>query len=283
MSMRFMRFPGGREKALTLSYDDGIESDKKLVEIMDKYGIKGTFNISSVMIGRTGAADFAMSAEDIVKTYTPGGHEVAIHGHTHPYLEELSANNCMYEICENRKVLEEIMGTIIRGCAYPFGTYSDSVVEILKMCGIKYARTVESTKKFDIPTDWLRMPATCHHNNEKLFELADKFNSMNDIRKPQLFYLWGHSYEFNDDNNWDRIEKFCSLMGNREDTWYATNIEIYDYVEAYRSLLVSCDGRRIYNPTLIDVWMSDDVETGFMGRQTYCIKSGETLVLNEYK
>ncbi len=129
------------------------------------------------------------------------------------------------------------------GCAYPFGICCGRVVKILK------------------------------------FELTEKFISLKDVCKPQLFYLWGHSYECNDDNNWDRIEKFCEMMGNREDIWYAANIEICDYVKAYNSLLVSYDGKRIYNPTLIDMWMSDDTETGFMGRKTYCIKSGETLVL----
>lgn len=279
MSMRLMRFKDGKEKAVTLSYDDGVHQDKRLVQIMDKYGIKGTFNISSNMIGKTGASSRAMSAEEIVDTYTKSGHEVAIHGHTHPYLETLDSGHCVFEVIENRRILENILGTIVKGCAYPFGTYSDEVVDILKKCGIKYARTVESTHRFDVPVDWLRMPATCHHNDEKLFELLDEFLNPKMIRKPLLFYLWGHSYEFDNDNNWDRIEKFCDMIGGHDDIWYATNIEICEYVEAYNSLEVSADGTMVYNPTMIDVWFYDDSVGGTYNGNVYCVKHGETIVI----
>ncbi len=47
MSGIFMRFPGGRKKALTLSYDDGVEQDRRLMQIMDAHGLKGTFNLNS--------------------------------------------------------------------------------------------------------------------------------------------------------------------------------------------------------------------------------------------
>ena len=43
----FMRFPGGKKKALTLSYDDGVEQDIRLIDIMKKNGLKGTFNLNS--------------------------------------------------------------------------------------------------------------------------------------------------------------------------------------------------------------------------------------------
>ena len=42
-----MRFPGGRMKAFTMSYDDGVEQDRKLIGIMRKNGVKVTFNLSS--------------------------------------------------------------------------------------------------------------------------------------------------------------------------------------------------------------------------------------------
>jgi len=47
MSKLFVRFPGFRDKAVTLSYDDGVRQDKRLISIMQKYGLKGTFNINS--------------------------------------------------------------------------------------------------------------------------------------------------------------------------------------------------------------------------------------------
>ena len=48
---RYMRFPEGREKALTFSYDDGVLADRKLIEIFDRYGLKGTFNLNNELFG----------------------------------------------------------------------------------------------------------------------------------------------------------------------------------------------------------------------------------------
>ena len=43
----YMRFPEERAKALTLSYDDHSEQDIRFIEILNRNGIKGTFNIST--------------------------------------------------------------------------------------------------------------------------------------------------------------------------------------------------------------------------------------------
>ena len=111
-----------------------------------------------------------------------------------------------------------------------------------------YCRTVISSNRFDIPRDWLRLQATCHHNDPKLNELANRFISATRVGEPLLFYLWGHSYEFEADNNWELIEDLLAKIGGRDDTYYATNIEIYDYVHAFRELIFSADGKRVYNP-----------------------------------
>ena len=67
--------------------------------------------------------------------------------------------------------------------------------------------------------------------------------------RPKLFYLWGHSYEFSDDDNWELIEEFCARMADNPDIWYATNGEIYAYTEAARQIVSSVDGQMLYNPT----------------------------------
>ena len=87
-----------------------------------------------------------------------------------------------------------------------------------------------------------------------------------------LFYVWGHSYEFDHNDNWEVIEKFAEYIGGREDIWYATNIEIYDYVKAYERLETSIDKRIIHNPSSIDVWF-------FEQNKTYCVKGGQTLYI----
>lgn len=251
----FMRFPGGKIKAVTLSYDDGVEQDIRLMDIMKKHGLKGTFNLNGGRYAEEGTVYPAgtiqrrMSKSQCTELYKESGMEVAVHGYTHPFLEQLPANLCTLEVIKDRETLEEQFERIVRGMAYPFGTFNDEVVDCLKAAGIAYARTTISSHKFNVPTDWLRLQATCHHADEKLMELVQTFLEDEKNRAPMLFYLWGHSYEFEKKDNWDVIEKFAEVMGNREDIWYATNMEIYDYAEAFRRLVFSMDGKRIYNPT----------------------------------
>jgi len=263
--MMYMRFPEGKKKALTFSYDDGVEQDIRLMEIFNRYGMKGTFNLNGSHFWeeeRTfaeGDIHRPMARRRALEVY--GGelgknHEIAIHSYTHPFLDRIPREIAAYETVKDRECLENLFGRIVRGCAYPMGTYSDMTVEVLRNCGIAYARTTVSTGGFGVPNDWLRMPATCHHNDERLFTLADTFlgDTPNCWVDPWLFYVWGHAYEFDINNNWDRIESFCEKMSGRDDVWYATNIEIYDYVQAYNALRFSVEGTMVYNPSALTVW-----------------------------
>ena len=156
--------------------------------------------------------------------------------------------------------------------AYPFGTYSDEVIDALRKCGICYSRTVVSTGNFSFPKEWLTLHPTCHHNNPNLMGLAKHFVEDTSTQPSEnwLFYVWGHSYEFDQDNNWHVMEEFAEYVSHRDDIWYATNIEVYDYVKAYESLQVSVDESIIHNPTAIDVWF-------WKNGTTHCIKGGETF------
>ena len=101
-------------------------------------------------------------------------------------------------------------------------------------------------------------------------ELAKQFVEDNSSQTCKMFYLWGHSYESDNNNNWEVIEKFAEYIGNRGDIWYATNIEIYNYAKAYESLITSYDRKIIYNPSAIDIWV-------FVDGKTLLVKSGKTF------
>lgn len=278
MNNIFMRFPKGRAKALTLSYDDGVQQDIRLLSILNKYGLKCTFNINTGLFSPEGVQfpegqiHRRMTEKEAVELYKDSGHEVAVHALTHPFLEQLPTNIVMNEILEDRKNLERLFGTITRGMAYPFGTYSDEVVNVLGAAGIVYARTVHSTEGFQIPTDWLRLPATCHHDHPNLGTLTERFINEKPWNAPWLFYLWGHSYEFEANDNWNVIEDFSEKIGNREDIWYATNIEIYDYIQAYQRLIFSVEASMVTNPTATVLYF-------IYSEHSYEIKPGETLKL----
>lgn len=272
-----MRFPNGKPKALTLSYDDGIIQDKRLIEILNRYGLKATFNLNSGLYPKEDVIGKGrMSAKQTRETYIDSGHEVACHGLTHQFLDRQPMVSVINEVFEDRKNLEEMFGRQVCGMAYPYGAYSDGVIETLKNSGILYSRTCISTHDFRIPTDWLRLTATCHHTDSKLSELTERFVSQSPDdsynKTPWLFYLWGHSYEFDECNNWELIEDFCEKTGGKNDIWYATNIEVYDYVEAFRSLRYSARCNRVYNPTAITVWL-------YRYGRIYTVGSGETIDL----
>lgn len=278
MNTAYVRFPDFKNKALTLSYDDGIRQDKRLISIMKKHGLKGTFNINSELFGNTydGKTEKgSMTVQEASELYIPSGMEVAIHGCKHLSLSRVSYPLAVNDVAEDRKNLESLFGGIVDGMAYANGDYSDKTVEILKACGIKYARTTISTERFDLPSDWLRLPTTCHHDNPRLMELAKQFVESKEhpyfwANHSQMFYLWGHSYEFDNNDNWNVIEEFAEYVGNRDDIWYATNGEIYNYLQACDRLEFSMDGTFVYNPSGIDVYIN------FIGKKAV-IPAGKTV------
>jgi peptidoglycan/xylan/chitin deacetylase (PgdA/CDA1 family) len=279
MVSRFLRFPGGKSRALTLSYDDGVIQDLRFVEIMKKYGLKGTFNINAGLFSPEdkvfpeGQIHRRMKASEIANAYPEAFCEVACHGYTHPWLEQCDPANATAEVLEDRRSLEAMFDRPIQGMAYPYGTFSDQVVEILRNCGIRYSRTTVSTEKFTIPTDWLRLPATCHHNNPRLMELADQFLAESRYPQARLFYLWGHTYEFDTNNNWQVIEDFAAKISGHEDIWYATNMEIYDACQDFNRLESTADGHIVRNPNARDVWFAD------RNNRVYQVGPGETIRL----
>lgn len=277
MSYIFLRFPEFRDKALTLSYDDGSIYDRKLIEIMNKYGLKGTFNLNSGFFPEK-ENGFHLTKSEAVALYKNSGQEVALHGAKHMSLAEVDGALATNDVLSDRKCLEETFGVPVQGMAYANGSYNDHVVEILKNCGVRYARTIESTERFDIPSDWLRLPATCHHNHPDLMGLAKKFlegpSSYYRSRQPKLFYLWGHSFEFNNNDNWQVIEEFAAYVGGRNDVWYATNGGICDYVEAYDRLRFGANGDFVYNPSAISVYVN------YFDKQ-YIVPAGRTIKLEQ--
>jgi len=284
MRYKFLRFPGGKLKAVTLSYDDGIQADLRLVDVINRYGMKCTFNINTNGFSENKPNKLK---PDVIKERILGtGHEVAVHGERHiaPGVAEPSV--FIADVLNCRMTMEKEFGGIIRGMAYPDSgitrmhgnnNYNDTRT-YLRGLGIAYSRTLGGdNNSFRLPDDWHEWMPTAHHINPQIFEYIDKFletrtdaDIYSAARYPRLFYLWGHSFEFERNKDWDKLEKICEKLSGRDDIWYATNIEIYDYVKAYESLIYSADGSMAYNPTLYTIWFDYD-------KKLYTIKPGETI------
>jgi peptidoglycan/xylan/chitin deacetylase (PgdA/CDA1 family) len=221
-------FPNGAMKALTLSYDDGVEQDRRLVALFHKYQVKATFNINSGIQSNAnswvnnGTCIKRMNRAGLPELYA--GHEIAVHSLTHPHLELCDEDTVRNELDEDKRALEALFQTPVCGMAYPYGTFNELVVRVARECGLRYARGVASTHSFDLPENLMAYQPTCHHADEALMELAEAFIALRPD-KPQVFYLWGHSYEFDVDHNWHIMEDFCQLIAGRADIFYGTNAQ----------------------------------------------------------
>ena len=232
--MKKLVLPEGKKKVLTFSYDDEVTQDRKFVEILNKYGLKCTFNLNSGTFGikekcvhyKNGVeVDHIKIEREEAKTLYKG-HEIAVHTVHHLDLGKITDDEIRSEVIDDMAALSKIAGYEVNGMAYPYGTFSNHIDEILKECGIIYSRTVEDTRSFDVPENFLQWHPTINFGEEGFDELVDKF--LEDSDEPKLFYIWGHSYEFDAYNSWERFEEFCKKISGRSDVLYATNKEVYN-------------------------------------------------------
>ena len=229
----------GKMKALTFSYDDGVDQDKRLIELFNKYGLKGTFNLNSDLLGRREdtltilgrtVGHGKVFASDVRHIYD--GHEVAVHTLTHPLLPKIEDDKeIIRQVEEDRLKLSELCGYEVVGMAYPCGgqNHDDRVANIIREnTGVKYCRTIISNHSFDLQEDLYKFKPTVYHFGEfdKMFELGQKFLET-EADTPQILYVWGHAYEFDiRDGDWERMEEFCRMMSGHDDIFYGTNKEV---------------------------------------------------------
>lgn len=240
-------WPEGKSGAITSSWDDGRDHDRRLVEIFNCHGLKATWNLNSCW--HVDGNELFVSQEEIATLYQ--GHEVAGHSYTHPSLNELSPDAMLQELVENRRYLESLVGYPVKGFALPNGRWDSRVVEMLRCCGFAYSRTTRRAEVLEPPKDFLEWHPSCHY--EGVLDLWDRFLQMPNSNK--LLYFWGHSYELGDRDQWDGMENIACQIGRREDMWYATNMEIYRYVTAWQSLNCSVDGSIVENTSAMTLWI----------------------------
>lgn len=259
-----MLFPEGKTKAVILSYDDGAMQDRQLVALLNKYNLIGTFHLNSNKLGTDSYYNY-LNKEEIKELFK--GHEVSVHSANHPNLPDISKVDVIYEIVEDRKELERLVGYPVRGMAYPFGNTNDAVIEAVKGTGIEYARTVGDSYNFEIPKDYLRWHPTIHQFGKAYWEtnqpekdkkeLAQFYKTIDDFMNTKelaLLDIWGHSWEMgSDQKKWEEAEKFLKLLANKPTIYYTKQIDVVDYISAFKNLKFSVDKNIVFNPSTINV------------------------------
>ena len=226
----------GKLKAVTFSYEDGVTQDIRFIEMLDRYGLIGTFNINSELLGLEGhlirqekrVNHTKIPPEKVKEVYK--NHEVAAHTLTHPTLITVEDDNeVIRQVEQDRLNLEKLTGYEILGMAYPGGgvTYDERIIRLIKEnTGIKYSRSINSSGNFELPTNYLDLsPSVYHMDFDKMFALGEEFLNLKP-ETPKMFYIWGHTYEFDIHNTWNKMEEFLKMISGKEDIFYGTNREV---------------------------------------------------------
>lgn len=230
-------------KAITFSFDDGIQQDKRLIEILDRYALKATFNINSGLFDKytsheatlfgikTRFNNHRIPKDEIRQVYQ--NHEVAAHSLTHPILPQLSDEDVIAQMREDTQNLEQLTGKKVNGFAYPGGYceyYNERVKKLIQEnTDLYYGRTAMSCYSFDLPQDIMMFhPTISHRELEIRDKLASDFLALK-AQTPQIFYIWGHSYEMINEKVWEGFERFCERLAYKNDIYYGTNYEVFKY------------------------------------------------------
>ena len=244
------------EKYFTISYDDGLEQDRRVIALMEKYGIRGTFNLSSGLFGKKGyikrlgdfgyadveqmgrnpkayAEHFILTKEEAVKLYSHPNVEVASHGTHHLFQSKLTPEQAEEEITEDIKSLSELFGYPVIGHAFPKGSYNDNVLNALRKNGVKYARKVsmfQKPKDFSFDPNELLLTPTCWHLDPFAESFLEKFINTPAGKDDMVFYMWGHGYELDYGTrrgNDAYLERLFSMVSKAKDVHCVTNGELY--------------------------------------------------------
>ena len=225
-------------KFLTFSFDDGTVEDRRLIALFDRYGLRGAFNLNSGKFGvrreivheGIPVHHYVIEQEEAKTLYQ--NHEVAAHTVHHPNLVKISREEVIHEVADDCRALEELTGQQILGMAYPGAGlyYTQEVADIIREnTQIRYARGCKNHHTFKLPENLMLWEPTCHQNDPQLLELGRAFVQADASEEDLLFYVWGHSFEFEKFKSWDLFERFCEMMEGKPDIEYVTNGEVARY------------------------------------------------------
>lgn len=252
-------YPNGKPKAFNVTYDDGVLQDIRFVELLNKYNLKGTFNLNSGLMKNefewtheSGCIVKRLSKDTALSLYD--GHEIACHTLTHLYMDNLSEFEILHELQADKANLEKLFDRVIKGFAIPFDYYSEQIEKCVKESGFSYARISEESHSFAPQTDYYKWKATVFHTDSELVNLTQQFLATDE--ELALFQIVGHSYDLDIENLWDRIENIFIEISSQKDILPMPTIEIIEYLQAMDKTEIN--ESYIKNNSNISLWFSDN-------------------------
>jgi hypothetical protein len=236
-------------KIITTSWDDGAIEDFKLAEILNKYNLQATFYIPKKNNERQVISSGQI--RELASTFEIGGHTL-----NHVFLTTVSSVIQWQEIEGCFNWLNEIINLPPKSFCAPKGLYSDNILQMVKKAGFTHLRTTHllnlkglspnsilplmhttvqmyqhskytyfkhliKRRKFSTLISWLSM-----HSENELLRLTEKKLESIRINQTGCFHLWGHSWEIEEYQLWNKLEAVCKLLSNQQDFVYMKNNQI---------------------------------------------------------
>ena len=194
------------QKIFLFSFDDGTIWDGRLVELLNKWGIRGTFNLNS------GLEDFVWEFEGkpVIRqklsrtTEQYRGHEVASHSLHHPWLNSLTPPQLSREVGEDCEALKEIFGLGEIGFGVPFTACGEREIHLIRKY-VRYIRLSEFSDSYALPRDEYHIPIHGLYNDPDIREKLRRFAESQE--ETALFVMAGHSYELEYRDHWAYLEE----------------------------------------------------------------------------
>lgn len=252
-------YPGGKQKAFNISYDDGVIQDIRFVELLNCYGLKGTFNLNYGLMHseftwqhECGMTVRRLRESEVCAAYE--GHEIASHSFSHPYFDDMGKAEILKELGADKFFLEKLTGGKVAGYATPFTYYSNLIADCVRHCGFEYARISEESNDYSIPEDFYHWRGSKFHWDDNLEEFVQRF--LETEQELALCQLVGHSYDLDAMHLWDKMERICRLIANDSNVWVTTHIDLVRYLRAMNRACVT--GREIKNESNTELWFDVD-------------------------
>lgn len=233
---------------VTTSWDDGHPLDFKILELLEKYNLKGTFYIP-LTNSENQVMDRNMINE-ISKFQEIGGHTI-----NHKYLNLLNDKEAEIEITQCKVLLEEIIGQPIFAFCFPGGKYSNRDVQILKNSGFLFGRTTNLLSSTYSQSNLMNttIQAYNHRSSTLIKHCVKRFNFKaiidnsflipfdrnflklaeysihRSIKSDGVFHIWGHSWEIEKYNLWPQIEDLFKILSVIPDIKFLSNTETWEY------------------------------------------------------
>jgi len=202
-------------------WDDGVEDDVRLCEMLREAGARATFNLNGGLHGRCRGEAWLYRGEKEVRRLARGelagvyeGFTIANHTLTHPWPRRITLDEWRREVVDGRKILQDIFDQPVEGFVYPYGQRSDETDRVVREAGHVYARGTgpgcAGEPRGYPPASPFRLVPDAHFKDPGL---PEAWAAARDSGAP-VFYFWGHSYEMMNESDWRDLADLLKRLGD---------------------------------------------------------------------